>query len=45
MPRARASVVGLGTNKDDNLQLTTDATFENWRQQGADAMLMMRMMR
>ena len=32
MPRARACVNGLKTNNDENRQLTTDATFENWRQ-------------
>ena len=45
MSRARACVVGLRTDNDENLQLITDASFENWRQRGADAMLMMRMMR
>ena len=32
LPRARASAVGLGTDNDENRQLTTDASFENWRQ-------------
>ena len=32
MPRARASAVGLRTINDENRQLTTDASFENWRQ-------------
>ena len=32
MPRARACVVGLGTDNNENRQLTTDAAFENWRQ-------------
>ena len=32
MPRARACAVGLRTDNDENRQLTTDASFENWRQ-------------
>ena len=32
MPRARACAVGLRTDNDANRQLTTDASFENWRQ-------------
>ena len=30
---------------NQQLNITTDASFENWRQRDADAMLMMRMMR
>ena len=44
MPQARASAVGLRTDNDENRQLTTDASFENWRHGDADAMQMMRMM-
>ena len=32
VPRARACAVGLRTDNDENRQLTTDASFENWRQ-------------
>ena len=32
MPRARACVNVLTTNNDENRQLTTNASFENWRQ-------------
>ena len=32
MTRVRAGAVGLRTDNDENRQLTTDASFENWRQ-------------
>ena len=47
MSQARAFVVGLKMVNDkngENRQLITDAIFENWRQQSADAMQMVRMM-